>query len=466
MAVPLAAATASNILTRVRKSLQSFAGPIFAVVVAIVAGGIVIMVTTPGSIPARLDQAVAAYQAMFYGAFGNGQNLSFTLTTVTPLILASISVALTFRAKLFNIGAGGQLAMGGMTAGVIGFELPHAPGWVLIPLMIIGGIIAGAIWGGIAGFLKAWRGAHEVVTTIMLNWIAFFFTDYLINGPFQSQHTANQTDPIPIQATLPHISDFYNHTLGTFLPQIANPQLYFVDVGFFASLICLVIYWFIIKRTTFGYEVRVIGENPKAAEYAGITIKRNIFLVMAIGGAFSGLAGALQLMGQFPYQLIATTYSTLSTGFDAIGVALLGRTTSIGVFLASMLFGGLRQGGTYMQISAGVPGDLVYIMQALVLFSIAAEFLAAIQRSMRRRNVARRSMLTPTGFASAVAALPGTLDERAPGDGRKGNGRTQEQIAQTSSGESNGTAPEQTSTMNREATGAGESSASPVEEDS
>ena len=436
MAVPLAAATASRVLTRLRRILQSFAGPIFAVVLAMVAGSIVIMVTTPGSLPDRLSGAVAAYQAMLYGAFGNGQNLSFTLTTVTPLILASISVALTFRAKLFNIGAGGQLAMGGMTAGVIGFELPHAPGWVLIPLMIIGGIIAGGVWGGIAGFLKAWRGAHEVVTTIMLNWIAFFFTNYLINGPFQSPHTANQTEPIPLQATLPHISDFYNHTLGTFLPKIANPSLYFVDVGFFFSLLALVIYWFIIARTTFGYEVRVIGENPKAAHYAGIPIKRNIFLVMAIGGAFSGLAGALQLMGQFHYQLIANTFATQSTGFDAIGVALLGRTTSIGVFLASLLFGGLRQGGTYMQISAGVPGDLVYIMQALVLFSIAAEFLNAIQRSLRRRNIARRSALTPSGFAAAVAALPGTLDERAIDDGGKSNGSAQEQTTPVSSGES------------------------------
>jgi general nucleoside transport system permease protein len=463
MAVPLAAATASNVLRRTRKILQSFAGPIFAVVLAMVAGGIVIAITTPGSIPARLEQAVAAYQAMIYGAFGNGQNLSFTLTTVSPLILASISVALTFRAKLFNIGAGGQLAMGGTTAFVIGFLLPHAPGPVLIPLMIIGGIFAGAVWGGIAGFLKAWRGAHEVVTTIMLNWIAFFFTDYLINGPLQSPHTANQTDPIPLQATLPHISDFYNSTLGTFLPKIADPSLYFVDVGFFFSLFCLVIYWFIIKRTTFGYEVRVIGENPKAAQYAGIPVKRNIFLVMAIGGGFAGLAGALQLMGQFPYQLIATTYSTLSTGFDAIGVALLGRTTSIGVFLASMLFGGLRQGGTYMQISAGVPGDLVYIMQALVLFSIAAEFLAAIQRSVRRRNVARRSLLTPTDFA-AVAALPSTLDDHSEGS----NGRSPEQAAHVASEGSNGNTPEQTSPVSPGDVGADSSRprTSPVEEDS
>ena len=181
---------------------------------------------------------------------------------------------------------------------------------------------------------------------------------------------------------MPHIADFYNSTLGTFLPKIVQPTQYLVDVGLFFALAALVVYWFIISRTTFGYEVRVLGQNPKAARYAGIPIKRNIFAVMAIAGAFSGLAGALQLMGQFPYQLIANTFFLQPTGFDAIGVALLGRTTSLGVLLASLLFGGLRQGGTIMQLNANVPGDLVYIIQALVLFSIAAEFLPAIQRAL------------------------------------------------------------------------------------
>jgi ABC-type uncharacterized transport system permease subunit len=394
---------ASTLVVRLRRLGQSLGRPIFAVLLALVAGGIVIMVTSPGSLLDRFNEAVAAYQALFVGAFGNPQNLSFTLTSVTPLILAGLSVAIAFRAGLFNIGAAGQLAMGAMTAGVIAFEAKAWPGWLLIPLMLIGGILMGAIWGGIVGFLKAWRGAHEVVTTIMLNWIAFYFTDYLIDGPFKSPSTTNQTDALPPQATLPHVATFYNSTLGAFLPKIAQPQQYLVDVGFFFALLALVLYWFLTVRTTFGYELRVIGQNAKAAKYAGIPIKRNLLLTMAIAGGFSGLAGVLQLMGQFPYQLIASTFSLQSTGFDAIGVALLGRSTAIGVFLASLLFGGLRQGGTAMQLNANVPGDLVYIIQALVLFSIAAEFLPAIQRSLARgRKLRNRPELVPAPIGGTM----------------------------------------------------------------
>ncbi len=430
MAVSIAPAAASNSMTRIRRFVQSLGRPVFAVVLAMIVGSIVIMVTSPGSIVARFNEAALAYQTLFTGAFGNPESLSFTLTTVTPLILASISVALTFRAGLFNIGAEGQIAMGAMTAGIIGFEASHWPGWILIPLMLIGSILVGAIWGGIAGFLKAWRGAHEVVTTIMLNWIAFYFTDYLIDGPFKAANAADQTNALPPQATLPHIADLYNQTLGVFLPKIVQPQQYLVDVGFFFALICLVLYWFITTRTTFGYEIRVLGQNQKAARYAGIAIKRNIFAVMAIGGAFSGLAGALQLMGQFPYQLIATTFSIQTTGFDAIGVALLGRTTAIGVLLASLLFGGLRQGGTSMQLLAAVPGDLVYIIQALVLFSIAAEFLPTIQRALPRwLPFTSRPALVPATTGISITDLPKN-EERAARDGGSASKTAEEKAAE------------------------------------
>jgi general nucleoside transport system permease protein len=409
---------ASTLDARARKLGQSLGRPVFAVLLAMVAGGIVIMITSSGSAGDRFNEAIVAYQTLFVGAFGNPQNLSFTLTSVTPLILAGLSVAIAFRAGLFNIGAAGQLAMGGMAAGVIAFEAKTWPGWLLIPLMLVGAVLMGAIWGGIVGFLKAWRGAHEVVTTIMLNWIAFYFTDYLIDGPFQSPHTANQSDTLPPQATLPHISTFYNSTLGTFLPPIAQPQQYLVDVGFFFALLALLFYWFLTARTTFGYEIRVIGQNAKAARYAGIPIKRNILLTMAIAGGFSGLAGALQLMGQFPYQLIATTFSIQSTGFDAIGVALLGRSSAIGVLLGALLFGGLRQGGTAMQLIANVPGDLVYIIQALVLFSIAAEFLPAIQRSFARGLKLRNqpSLVPATIGGSMVVELPDKNSEESQGE--------------------------------------------------
>jgi len=363
----------------------SLSRPLFTVLLALIAGGIVILFTSSGTLFDRFSAVATAYQYLLVGSFGNLQNTSYTLVGVTSLIFAGLSVAIAFRAGLFNIGAAGQLAVGAVTAGIIAFELPTWPGWLLIPTMILASALSGAVWGGIVGWLKAWRGAHEVVTTIMLNWIAFYIAAYLIDGPLQAPKLSEQTLPLPDQATLPLVSVFYNQTLGTFLPKIDSPLSYTVDVSIFFALIALVIYWFLTTRTTFGYELRVIGQNLKAAKYAGIPIKKNLVLTMALAGAFAGLAGSLHLMGQAPYQLIGNAFSIDSTGFDAIGVALLGRTTLLGVLLSALLFGGLRQAGSSMQLFAHVPGDLVYILQALVLFSVAADFLPAIQRLLPGR---------------------------------------------------------------------------------
>lgn len=418
MAVPTIQRSTFDRLLWLRKFGASIGRPVFAVVLAMIAGSIVIMISSPGSPGTRFTTALAAYQTLFAGSFGGAQSISYTLVYVTPLILTSLSVAIAFRAGMFNIGAEGQLAVGAMTAGIIGFKATSWPGWALIPTMLIGSMLAGAVWGGIAGFLKAWRGAHEVVTTIMLNWIAFYGTDYLIDVTFKAPNQADQTPAIPMQATLPQVSVFYNHTLGTFLPKIANPQQYFVDVGFFIALLALVAYWFIVSRTTFGYNIRVIGQNLKAARYAGMPVKRDLFLSMAIAGAFSGLAGALHLMGQFPYQLIGDVFRLDTTGFDAIGVALLGRNTAIGVLLAALLFGGLRQGASLMQLNANIPADLVFIIQALVLFSIASEFLPVIQRSLPQwAGLWRKPALTPPIMGTSVVAIPQHGDNLPVPDG-------------------------------------------------
>jgi len=390
--------------------------PLFAVLLALIAGSIIIMITSPGSLADRFMSVIAAYQNLYAGSFGNLQSTSYTLVNVTSLIFAGLSVAIAFRAGLFNIGAAGQLTVGAVTAGIIGIKLPTWPGWLLIPLMIIASILAGAIWGGIVGVLKAWRGAHEVVTTIMLNWIAFFVAAYLIDGPFQAPRLSEQTVPLPTQATLPSLAVLYNQTLGTFLPQIALPGSYTVDVSLILALLALVVYWFITARTTFGYELRVIGQNLKAARYAGISIKKNIVLTMALAGAFAALAGSLHLMGQAPYQLIGPSFSTDTTGFDAIGVALLGRTTSIGILLAGLLFGGLQQAGPYMELFAHIPGDLILIIQALVLFSIATEFLPAIQRVLPTwARLSRKPSLVPDMMEHTVIDLP-TKDEQMSQD--------------------------------------------------
>jgi general nucleoside transport system permease protein len=398
----------SNFLAWIRRTGASIASPVFAVVLAMLAGGVVIMLTTSGSLSDRFSAAASAYEALWQGSFGSLQSLSFTLVIVGPLIFAGISVAIAFRAGLFNIGAEGQLAVGSIVACAIGLNATHWPGWLLIPTMVIASALAGAVWGGIAGALKAWRGAHEVVTTIMLNWIAFFLADYFISGPLKDPTQANSTSALPPQGTFPTISTFYNATLGAFLPKIATPDQYFVDVTFIFAIVALIIYWFIYARTTFGYEIRVIGLNPKAARYAGIPLKLNTFAVMALAGAFAGLGGAFRLMGQFPYYLSGSTFRIDYVGFDAIGVALLGRTTAIGVFFAALLFGGLRQGAGLMQLNANVPGDLVYIIQALVLFCIAADFLTAIRHAWPGWLTFRRKpSLATAGGDVAIVDLPG-----------------------------------------------------------
>ncbi len=400
-------ASASTLLiTQLRKIGNSIGRPLFAVILALIAGGIVILLTSPGALPDRFSAVITAFQDLYQGSFGNPQTFSSTLVRVSPLILTGLSVAIAFRAGLFNIGAEGQLAVGAMTAAIISFTLSGLPGWLLVPLMLIGSMLAGAVWGGIVGILKAWRGAHEVVTTIMLNWIAFYLADAIVDGPFKVPNLSEQTLPLPTQATLPSVANFYNQTLGTFLPKIATPTVYTVDVSIFLALIALVIYWFVTSRTTFGYELRVIGQNVKAARYAGIPVKRNIIYAMALAGAFAGLAGSLRLMGQAPNQLIATSFALDTTGFDALGVALLGRTTAVGVLISSLLFGGLSQAAPNMQLFAHIPADLIYIVQALVLFSITIEFMPLIQRNIpgwlgRSSN---KAPLTPNVIGTTTAA--------------------------------------------------------------
>ncbi len=405
--------SASRLRSLARKYGTALGPPVFAVILAMIAGAIVIIITWPDKTVDPFTNVFNAYATLFSGSYGSLASISVTLVSVTPLIFASISVAIAFRAGLFNIGAAGQLAVGAMAADMIGLTFTSWPSWLLIPVMLLASILAGAIWGGIAGFLKAWRGAHEVVTTIMLNWIAFYGTDYLINSPpFTAPFGVTQTLTLPPNATLPPIAGVYNQIFGNGQPPL-DTFTYKVDISIFFALIALVIYWFIISRTTFGYEIRVIGQNPKAAKYAGIPTRRNIFLVMAIAGAFAGLAGSTNLMGQPGYNLTATAFSGLPTGFDAIAVALLGQTTAIGILLASLLIGGLRSGSTAMQSLAHVDPNLVLIIEALVLFFIAAEFLPVLRRAL---PAWLRPRFVPTLQTTTVARTSVDLPENGNGD--------------------------------------------------
>jgi ABC-type uncharacterized transport system permease subunit len=330
--------------------------PVLAVVIALILGGIIMFAT-------GIDLATIgkAFGALFTGSVGSLGAISETLTAAAPLTLAGLGIALGFRAGLFNIGAEGQLILGGVAAVAVGFSFSGLPAFIHLPLALLAGMVAGALWAAVAGWLKAATGAHEVITTIMLNFIAMRITDYLLrNPPIQKP---GRSDPISQSvlpsAQLPRLLTWFDPTMR-------------VHAGILLTIIAVgVVYW-LLFRTTVGFEFRASGSNPDAARYAGMRSKLIIVLVMACSGALAGLAGANQVLGVLGR--VSPGYSG-GAGFDAIAVALLGRSHPVGVLLAGLLFGALQAGGRQMQVSAGVKIDLIAIIQALIIIFVAAPIL-------------------------------------------------------------------------------------------
>jgi simple sugar transport system permease protein len=279
-----------------------------------------------------------------------------TLYTATSLIFAGLAVALPFRAGLFNIGAQGQLILGAIVAGYIGFtfEMPFP---IHMVVAIVGGLVAGAVWGGIAGVLKARTGAHEVIVTIMLNWVAIYLLQYLLT--LEAFQRPGRDDPLS-----PPVAE------SAQLPKILG-EAYRVNFGFILALLTAWFMWWLLERSTIGFEFRAVGANPNAARTAGINVSRAVTGVMVVAGGFAGLAGMNQILGG------STEYSLGNgiageIGFDAITVALLGRSTPLGVVVAALLMGGLRAGGSAMQAETGTPIDIVLVVQSLIVLFIAA----------------------------------------------------------------------------------------------
>ncbi len=391
-------------------------------------GSLLIMATAPAGLgfTDRFYITSSAYSLLLGGAVGGPVNIADTLDKMTPLVLAGFSVAVAFRAGLFNIGAGGQIAIGASLGTIVGLKLAAAPAWVLIPLILLAGLVGGAIWGGLVGVLKAWRGAHEVVTTIMLNFVAYYLSAYLVEctnnclpgiGRIRVDF---QPASIPLgpNASLPLLSQIINRIHpGT----IANEGSYLVNVGLFITLAGAVFYWFLMKRTTLGYEIRAVGQSQKAARYAGINVRRNITVTMLIAGAFAGVAGALIMMGpDLTHTFNDSTWKLDSTGFDAISVALLGLGGPIGVLLAGFLFAALTQGASLMQAdttrlaSNAIPSlpsnyavhvELIqFSFQALVLFVIAGRIIPQF-----RTTLVRLFGSVMTGIRSSLARLPSLI---------------------------------------------------------
>jgi len=362
-------------ITGVGSSLrQAVVIPALALLSALIIGAVIIAVTDLdtlsvwGDDPAEafrltLGGISDAYKALFVGSLGSPRAIAETLFAATPLILAGLAVAVGFQAGLFNIGVNGQMHIGGMAALWVGFSVA-VPAIIHIPLAIVAAMIGGAIWGGIAGLLKARTGAHEVITTIMLNFIALFLVTFLLKTSIFQAPGRNDpiSQPVNPSAQFPTlISDFR------------------LNIGFFIALTAVFFVWWLMYRSTIGFEFRAVGFNPDGGRYAGMNVALTYVAVMGISGALAGLAGTNQILGLEPYRGITNFAGTI--GFDAIALALLGRSHPVGVLFAGLLFGALRAGGREMQGAAGVPIDLVLVLQALIIMFIAApEMVRAIYR--------------------------------------------------------------------------------------
>jgi simple sugar transport system permease protein len=379
------------------------ATPVTTALLAFFIGGLVIVATT-GKNP------LITYKEIFYGAGFNwffpwissaerssaALNLQQTLLIMIPLILTGLAVAFAFRCGLFNIGGQGQYIVGILIGTQTAVWFSGLPGWLHILVAVVAATLAGALWGGIAGFLRATVGAHEVVTTIMLNWIAIWVGSYLIGvgGPWQDKTEVAVYVSKPI-ADNTHLPVFWGNAL-----------LQGLDIGFFIAIGALVVYKLVLDRTTLGFEVRAVGFNPEAARYGGISVPRNYFLTMAISGAFAGLAGALDILG-WQFRLDVTTITGYSQiAFTGIAVALLGRNTAVGVFFSALLFAGLTTGTSTRNLDPTVfppelAQNLTRIILGLVVLFVGADVIVLYVWNARKKLGLARNLPKPTAEAGA-----------------------------------------------------------------
>jgi simple sugar transport system permease protein len=376
--------------------------PLLTALLAFIVGGLVVLAT--GKDP------IDTYRAIFDGTGLNwffpwissddrivaALNLQQTLIVTTPLILTGLAVAFAFRCGLFNIGGQGQYLVGSYIAMWIGISFESMPSLLHILLCILGACAAGAVWGGIAGVLKATTGANEVITTIMLNWIAVWGGIWLVNvgGPLQND----------AQKSVPVSNDIVE---GAKLPVFwGDPELQGLHVGLFIALAMLLVFWVLLNRTVTGYEVRAVGFNPDAARAAGISVSRNYILVMAVCGLFAGLAASLDLLG-WQFRVARNDIEISNVGFLGIAVALLGRNTAVGTMFAALLFGALTTGTSVRNLDPTVfPPELATaltsIIQGLIVLLVSADILIVYLWRLRRR-LRRQSGPPATGEAVAGA---------------------------------------------------------------
>ena len=343
---------------RLRHVARAALIPALAIFTALVVGGLIVWLAGPrfGGEWLGLRFVWEGYTGLLRGALGSQAAIIGTLVRATPYIFAGLAVALAFRCGLFNIGAEGQLLIGSLAAAGVGFRFGEAglPILIHLPLTLLAGMAAGFAWGAIPGFLKARTGAHEVITTIMLNYIASQSTGYILNGPWKDP------SPLNVIAQTPRIAE------SARLPALL-PGLHW---GVVLALVVAVGVWYFLWKTTWGFEIRTVGANSAAAAYAGIAVSRNVVLALGLSGLLAGLAGAVQVAG---VNYRNTLGFSAGYGFDSIAIALLGKNTVLGVVLSALLFAILRNGATQMQFRTQISADIISVIQALILIFIAAE---------------------------------------------------------------------------------------------
>jgi simple sugar transport system permease protein len=379
--------------------------PVLTAMLAFLIGGLLVLATGHNPIQAYWDIIKGAglnwlaHPTNTDVANTAAYNFSQTLLQTTPLILTGLAVAFAFRCGMFNIGGNGQYLVGLYVANWVGISFVHMTRPAHILLAVAGAAAAGAIWAGIAGFLKATTGAHEVITTIMLNWIAYWIGNYIFQQGGPLQGAANKPLDIPISGDVAQSAK---------LPVFwGDADLQGLHIGFFVAIGALVVFWLILNRTTLGYEVKAVGYNPDAAAYGGIKVRTNYVRAMAISGAFAGLAGGLDMLG-YLYHFGTTDVQASSIGFLGIAVALLGRNTALGVGLAAFLFGGLLYGTTHgLQsgtIDPSLAGHLTEMIQGLVVLFVGADVLILAVWNSRRKL--KRRQRTPDRAPEPEAASP------------------------------------------------------------
>jgi ABC-type uncharacterized transport system permease subunit len=362
--------------------------PLVTALLAFLVGGLVVLAT--GSNP------IDTYRAIFEGSGLNwlfpwvsgddrtiaALNLQQTLILTTPLILTGLAVAFAFRAGLFNIGGQGQYLVGTFAAVYVGSSLDGTPALVHVVLSIVAACVAGAAWAGIAGFLKATTGANEVVSTIMLNWTAVYVGLYLfgLGGPLHSDDPAAQSIPVsPDVLESARLPVFWG-----------DPELQGLHIGIFIALAATALFWVLLNRSVTGYEVRAVGFNPDAAEYAGISAGRNYVKVMVICGLLAGLAGALDVLG-WQFRIATNDIQVSQVGYYGIAVALLGRNTAFGTVIAALLFGALLNGTSVRNLDPTIfdpqlAGNLTWIIQGLIILFVSAPVLVTMLSRARFRR--------------------------------------------------------------------------------